>query len=197
MPQVNAKLSESTFTLLKHLAHQQQATYAVIIERALLAYEPGASHGAIHGASDIQALIESALAPVLERLEMLESLGLVKHQHLSGVTVHVTPQDAPEPALDAQAIPEPQSDEESPKIAVSAAVDVIEGEAAEASSSILPDSGPAKRSVKAFIADLVAAGERSPTKLAQALNDSGYRTGTGSEFKRSNPQIAAALKAKD
>jgi hypothetical protein len=180
MPQIAVKISESIFAKLKRLAHQQQATYADIIEKALSAYEPGASEHASHGASEIQALIESALEPVLERLAMLENMGIVKHQHLSGVTVHVTPQNAPESALDAQPIPKGADNQGTPEIAVSE-----------------PVSGIQRKTIKEFISDLVTSGERSPAKIAKALNDSGYRTGTGSEFKRSNPQIASALKAKD
>ena len=196
MPQIAVKISEPIFAKLKRLAHQGQTNYATIVEAALSAYEPGASEHASHGASEIHLLIESALAPVLERLEMLESLGLVKHPHPSSITVEIA-QNAPESALYAQPIAEPQCDAESPKIAVSAAVDVIGREAAEASSSILSENEPhqGKKSVKEVIADLVQSGMRSQAAIAQALNQAGYRTQKGTEFERSNPQIKAALDA--
>lgn len=76
MPQIAVKVSESAFAKLKRLAHQQHANYATIVEAALSAYEPGASEHASHGASeihnDLQTLIESALRPVLDRVEALE-----------------------------------------------------------------------------------------------------------------------------
>ena len=181
---------------LKRLAHQGQTNYATIVEAALSAYEPGASEHASHSASEIHLLIESALEPVLERLAMLESLGLVKHPHPTSITVEIS-QDAPESALDAQPIAEPQCDAESPKIA-SQGVQTGDSEA-ETESDTSPHPVPAspalaQLTVKEFIAHLVQLGERSPAKIAKALNDSGYRTGTGSEFQRSNPQIAGALR---
>jgi hypothetical protein len=203
MPQIAVKISEPIFAKLKRLAHQGQTNYASIVEAALSAYEPGASEHASHGAteihSDIQALIQSALAPVLERLAMLESLGLVKHPHPTSITVEIA-QDAPESALDAQAIPEHGFDQESPQI-TSQSVQTGDSEA-ETESDTSPHPvpafpAPARLTVKEFIAHLVELGERSPTKIAKALNQAGYRTKTGTPFERSSPQIAAALKAKD
>jgi hypothetical protein len=198
VPQIAVKISDGIYAKLKRLAHQGQTNYATIIEAALSVYEPGASE-ASESSEEIKTLIDAALQPVLERLATLEKMGIVKHQHLSGVTVHVTPQNAPELALDAQPLPEGADNQGTPGIAVSAAVDVIEREAVEAFSSILPEKEPrqGKKSVKEFIASLVQGGERSPSAIARALNQAGYRTQAGSEFKRSNPQIAAALKAKD
>jgi hypothetical protein len=88
-------------------------------------------------------------------------------------------------------------DQESPQI-TSQSVQTGDSEA-ETESDTSPHPvpafpAPARLTVKEFIANLVQLGERSPTQIARALNDSGYRTGTGSEFKRSNPQIASALR---
>jgi hypothetical protein len=69
MPQIAVKVSDGVYAKLKRLAHQGQTNYATIVEAALSAYEPDASHGASHGASEIHLLIESALQPVLARLE--------------------------------------------------------------------------------------------------------------------------------
>jgi hypothetical protein len=198
MPQIAVKISEPIFAKLKLLAHQERTTYAVIIERALLAYEPGASE-ASESSEEIKTLINSALQPVLERLEMLESLGLVKHPHPTSITVEIA-QDAPEPALDAQPIAEHGFDQESPQI-TSQSVQTGDSEA-ETESDTSPHPvpafpAPARLTVKEFIAHLVELGERSPTKIAKALNQAGYRTKTGTPFERSSPQIAAALKAKD
>lgn len=103
MPQIAVKVSESIFAKLKRLAHQGRTTYADIIERALSDYEPDTSEHASHGASeihgDLQALIESALQPVLERLAMLESMGIVKHPHPASITVEIA-QNAPEIAVE-------------------------------------------------------------------------------------------------
>jgi hypothetical protein len=198
VPQIAVKVSDGVYAKLKRLAHQGQTNYATIVEAALSAYEPVASE-ASESSEEIKTLIDAALQPVLERLATLEKMGIVKHQHLSGVTAQISLHNAPEIAVAASGIPEAGSAEEGAEIGLESAVEALPGRVekeASTSPSILPNS-KAKRSVKDFIGGLVAAGERSPTKLAQALNDSGYRTGTGSEFKRSNPQIAAALKAKD
>ena len=184
MPQIAVKISEPIFAKLKRLAHQGQTNYATIVESALSAYEPGASEPASDDSSEIRLLIESALQPVLARLEMLESLGFVKHSHPSSITVEIKPQEADLSASETQPISEPGSAEITPEIAPQAA------KSAGA-------NNPSKPTVKAFIADRVAAGERSPAKIAKALNAAGYRTGTGSEFQRSNPQISGALKTKD
>lgn len=133
MPQVAFKISEPIFAKLKRLAHQQHANYATIVEAALSAYEPDTSEPASHGASeihgDLQALIESALQPVLERLAMLESLGLVKQQHPSGLTVQISPQNAPEiavAALKVEATPIIYQPEPKPaEMALEAAVEAL------------------------------------------------------------------------
>ncbi len=193
MPQIAVKISEPIFAKLKLLAHQERTTYAVIIERALLAYEPGASE-ASESSEEIKTLINSALQPVLERLEMLESLGLVKHPHPTSITVEIA-QDAPEPALDAQPIAEHGFDQESPQITSQSSEAETESDTSPHPVPAFP--APARLTVKEFIAHLVELGERSPTKIAKALNQAGYRTKTGTPFERSSPQIAAALKAKD
>ena len=197
MPQIAVKISEPIFAKLKRLAHQGQTNYATIVEAALSAYEPGASEHASHSASEIHLLIESALQPVLARLEMLESLGLVKHPHPTRITVEIA-QDAPESALDAQAISEHWFDQETPEI-TSQGVQTGDSEAeteSDTSPHPVPASpAPARLTVKEFIAHLVQLGERSPAKIAKALNQAGYRTQKGTEFERSNPQIKAALDA--
>ena len=198
MPQIAVKISEPIFAKLKRLAHQGQTNYATIVEAALSAYEPGASEASESG-EEIKTLIDAALQPVLERLATLEKMGIFKHQNLSGVTVHVTPQNAPESALDAQPLPEGADNQGTPKIAVEAITEALTGamenEAGD-SLSILSEKEPhhGKKPVKAFIADLVQSGIRSPAKIARALNEAGYRTQAGSEFQRSNPQIASALR---
>jgi hypothetical protein len=196
VPQIAVKISDGVYAKLKRLAHQGQTNYATIVEAALSAYEPVASE-ASDSSEEIKTLIDAALQPVLERLATLEKMGIVKHQHLSGVTAQISLHNAPEIAVAASGIPEARSAEKGAEIGLESAVEALPGRVekeASTSPSILPDSGPAKRSVKDFIGGLVAAGERSPTQIARALNEAGYRTGAGSEFQRGNPQIASALK---
>ena len=198
MKQIAVKISNEAHDRLQRLAHQAKTNYATIIEAALSVYEPGASENASHSASEIHLLIESAMEPVLERLEMLESLGLVKHPHPSSITVEIA-QNAPEIAVAASGIPEVGSAEKGAEIGLESAIEALPGamenEAGD-SLSILSEKEPhhGKKPVKAFIADLVQSGIRSPAKIARALNEAGYRTQAGSEFQRSNPQIASALR---
>ena len=74
MKQIAIKISDAAHERLQRLAHQGKTTYAVIIENALKAHhfsETSASTSEIH---DVQALINAAIAPVLERLEAIESV---------------------------------------------------------------------------------------------------------------------------
>lgn len=57
-------------------------------------------------------------------------------------------------------------------------------------SSILPN-----KSVKGLIDELVAGGERSPTRIAHALNGAGFRTQTGTRFERSTGLIRIRVKS--
>lgn len=61
--------------------------------------------------------------------------------------------------------------------------------------SILPEQSPTKRSVKEFIDNLIANGERSQNNIANALNQEGYRTKKNTKFERSSPQIRKPLDA--
>lgn len=176
MKQIAVKISDQAHDRLQRLAHKQHTNYAMIIEAALSAYEPSASCSS-EASNEIQMLIDTALQPVLERLAILESPGLV------------SPYNAPESAV----VAEEGLAEGGAEIGSCA----VTGPLVEEQGGILPDRppNPRKFTVKEFIAGLVASGERSPTAIARALSDAGYRTGTGSEFKRSNPQIKAALDA--
>jgi hypothetical protein len=167
---INAKVSSEAALRLKKLSARRNQSYGEILDSLLL---------------DVP--IESAdweqpLADVMSRIADLEAQ--VSALLSTSTTLPSSHQDADFSGAEGQGISEPGLAEKAPEIAL---------QAAKSAGS----NNPSKPTVKAFIADLVAAGERSPARIAKALNQAGYRTGTGSEFQRSNPQIAAALKAKD
>lgn len=142
MKQIAVKISDAAHERLQRLAHQGRTTYAVIVENALTAYQP--SEFDSEPTSEIQALIEAALAPVLERLATLESLGLVKPlnpEHGVVVTVESAHQEAHQGAAKGQEVIEAVADKIATELAPGAAVDAIER---EASLSIPPDSEPSQ-----------------------------------------------------
>lgn len=167
---INAKVSSEAALRLKKLSARRNQSYGEILDSLLLDVPIEAAEW------------EQPLADTMKRITALESQVSMLLSSLT--TLSSSHHEAPESPLETQPISEPGSAEKSPEIAL---------QAAKSAGS----NNPSKPTVKAFIADLVAAGERSPSAIAKALNASGYRTGTGSEFQRSNPQIADALKAKD
>ena len=190
MKQIAVKISDQAHDRLQRLAHQGKVNYATIVESAIMQYPSSTSETSETSKTDWQGLIDAALVPVLERLAALESVGLVKPlspEQGIVVTVESAHQGGDLGASEGQAVVEVGLAGKAAEIASQAGMDSMERE--RASSSILPK----ERTVKEFVADLVAAGERSPTAIAKALTAAGYRTGTGSEFQRSNPQIKAAL----
>ena len=172
MPQIAVKISEPIFAKLKRLARHGLVTYAEVVESALVAYQPEN----MPVPDDLTETINAALQPLQDELTTLkECLAALE------LKAHFIAPTAPYSAFGAQGIVVPHDGEIGAEIAA---------EAAKSAPTNIP-------SVKEFIADLVANGERSPTVIARAMNDAGYRTGTGSEFQRSNPQIAGALKRRD
>jgi len=216
MRQIATKISDAAHDRLQRLAHQNKTNFATIIEQAIMAYQPLTSE-TIDTSNDLQSLIEAALEPVLARVAALESLGLVKPlspEHGVVVSVEASHQGGDLSADDHAGVVEVVADRIASEIAPGAAVDAIERAASLAtppadypdvseskpvaespSSPILPDSTPNQRkpTIKEFIANLVSSGERSPTKIARALNEAGYRTLTGKEFTKGNQQITDAL----
>jgi predicted transcriptional regulator len=131
MKQIAVKISDDAYERLQRFAHQGKTTYAVIVENAIAAYQP--SEFDSEPTSEIQALIEAALAPVLERLATLESMGLVKPLNPEQgvvVTVDSAHQEAHQGGATGQEVVEAVADKIAPEIAPGAAVDQIEREAA-------------------------------------------------------------------
>lgn len=193
MPQIAVKLSSDCFSRLKRLAWQGETTYAKIIESALAAYQPEASP--VSETNKLRELIDAAMQPVLARLAMLESMGLVKHpHHPTSISVQVA-QEAPEMAIEAQGIAKAGHEQEGAQIAAQGVVGDAD-EPANAFPSILspPNLQATRPTVKEKIAELIASGMRSPAQIARALNAAGYHTQALTEFSRSNPQITGALK---
>lgn len=183
MPQIAVKLSSASFSRLKRLAWQGQATYANIIESALAVYQPETSELANPIPDDLQSAINAALAPVLSRLAAIEAM------MQSG-----TAQDGQERALNGQGIAEQPIDANVPEIA---AEDVQGDVGTETDIPLHPVRCSPKLTVHEYVANLIAAGERSPAQIARALNKAGYRTGTGTEYVRSSTVITNPLKAVD
>ena len=186
MRQVNAKLSDSTFTLLKHLAHQQQATYADIIEKALLAYEPSAGDSISPPITELQKIIDAALQPVLARLHALESLGLVKPLSPDqGIIVSVAPSDLGGflSASDATGIDELGSTGITAEIAVESEIEALPEDHQKPSSSIPSKLMSALPPIREAIAELKRKGF-TPQQAADELNKCGYRTKNNTLIKR-------------
>lgn len=220
MKQIAVKISDASHARLQHLAHQGKTNYATIVENALALYQPSEltseSTSEIH--SGVSALIEAAMQPILDRLEALESMELVKPLNPEqGIVVRVESahQEAHQGGDDEQTVVEAVADKIASD-APGAAVDAIEREASlatptadypdvseskpvaeESFSSILPDesSSQGKPTVKEFIAELIANGERSQQTISDALYKAGYRTKNGTKIERSSPQIKKPLDA--
>lgn len=177
MKQIAVKISDQSHDRLQRLAHQGKTNYATIVEAAIMAYQPLTSE-TIYTNHDLKSLIEAALGPVLARVAALESMGLVKP---------LNPENSVMVSVEAS--------HQSGDLGASESQGIVEAVADRIAAEIAPVADKGKPTIKAFIAHLVASSERSPTKIANALNQAGYRTQTKTEFQRSNPQIKAALDA--
>ena len=160
---VNARISSAAANRLKKLALRRGQSYGEILDGLIM--------GVPLPAVEWETPLNDALSRIAELETQVSAL-------LSSATI-----------ADTATLP------------TGAAVDQIEKEASLATppadfpdiSESKPVAERAKPSVKEFIGNQVAAGERSPSGIARALNQAGYRTGTRSEFTRGNPQIKAAL----
>jgi len=106
-----------------------------------------------------------------------------------------SPQNRPESPFEAQPIAEPTLDANVPVNGSTGVKDAgmeLGSEPEESPLSILPKKLFTKPTE--FIASLIESGERSPSRIAKALNEAGYRTQALSLFERSNPQITRPLK---
>ena len=182
MPQIAVKISEPIFAKLKRLAHQGQTNYATIVEAALSAYEPSTSE-ASESSEEIHLLIESALEPVLARLEMLESMGIFKHQHLSGVTAQISLHNAPEIAVAASGIPEVGSAEKGAEIGLESAIEALPEEEAAPFPSISSLPEQPLPPIETAIKELGRQGHGQQA-IAHELNRRGYRTVNGTLIQR-------------
>lgn len=191
---INAKVSSAAANRLKKLALRRGKSYGEVLDALLLEVpiEQAEWETPLNDALSRIAALEAQVASLLS-----SSATVTETESLPHVVVVVKPdtvesvhQSGDLGASEDQAVVEVVAGRIASEIAPGAAVDAIEREAAEA--SILPKS-PTKRSVKQFINDLVANGECSPSGIARALNEAGYRTQTKTEFQRSNPQITTAL----
>jgi hypothetical protein len=142
-----------------------------------LSLRRGQSYGEVLDALLLDVPVEAAEweAPIEAMRARIESLEVQISTLLSTAGLERTGSDLS--GFDGQGLSESGVTAKAPEIAVEAAI-----------------SASTNKPIKIFIADLVATGERSPARIARALNGAGYRTGTGTEFQRSNPQIAGALK---
>lgn len=196
MPQVAVKISESIFAKLKRLARHQGVPYSVIIESALSAYEPATSEHASHSASeihgDLQALIESALRSVIDRVEALE-------QALATLTVEATPVYQPEPEVPeiascavTEPLPEPgivdaaetADDDVGDMVESVEEGDLMEKEAVLTPPSIL--SKPIQQPLPSIEVAIKELGRQDygQQAIANELNRRGYRTSTGTLIRR-------------
>lgn len=181
---VNLAVGLSARRRLDEFARSTGLPLGVVLERAIMAYEPGAS----------VALNEPRITALESRIEALESaLAALKEQ------VAIIYQPEPEGAENGSCAAvghNPNLDDGE----TSAAAHLVSGEVKEEpnlmeNEAVLTPSPILSKSVKRLIGELVAGGERSPTRIANALNDAGFRTQTGTCFERSNPQIKKALDA--
>jgi hypothetical protein len=205
---VNAKVSSEAARRLKQISVKRNLSYGEILDELIMGVPlPAADweQPLVDALSRITTL-ENQVAALLSgsttiaNTETLPSLLTVAKQDTSGLDepelacltdVKASALEGDLSASEAQGIDEPRDAGITAESAPQEARGGMEKESLPP--SILPEQSPTKRSVKEFIAGLVANGERSPQAIARALNDAGYRTQARTEFLRSNPQIKKLL----
>ena len=193
--QVLLWLSAEAKQRLERLAVAHDLTQVSVVEAALLAFE-AVPHEQRPAGCETSAQIDMALRSVIGRVDALEKA-------LAALTVEAAPvyqsnMEAPE--IGSCAAVEPLAEAGTLEAAEtvdggmveSEETDGMENEAVPSPPPILPNQ---PLTVKGLIDEMVAGGERSPTRIANALNDAGFRTQTKTRFERSNPQIKKALDA--
>ena len=184
---INARVSAQAALRLKQLSNRLNQSYGEVLTDLLLAVPVE------------RADWEGPLEAMQARIEQLAAMVEAMRAGWAGAAQNGAVGDAA-----AQGIPEAHLDEKAAEIAAESLVDgstsgdlmeeKIEAQADHSSHPVRPKA-PAKLTVKEFIAKQIEAGERSPSRIARALNESGYLTHARTQFSRSNPQITKALKA--
>ena len=181
---INARVSPQAALRLKQLSNLTGRSYGQVLDQLLLAVPIEAA--------DWQEPLQAMQA----RIDALE-LAIERMQ--SGT--------AREAVQGAQS-PEPESDysqdEETPEIAVQGVIAGSPDEEDGTENTMETNQGipshpgptisPATHTVHEAVDALIAKGMRSQKRIADALNQAGYRTRTGSLYARSAPVISRALK---
>jgi hypothetical protein len=184
---INARVSPQAALRLKQLSNRTGRSYGQVLNDLLM------------GVPEIRADWESPVAQLQERIERLE----LAIERMQSGSAPLAPQ-APE-------CPEPESesvqDAEAPEIGAEAGLtgspDEPDADGTEnrmetkqgVSSHPVPTISPATHTVHEAVDSLIAKGMRSQKKIADALNEAGFRTRTGSLYARSAPVISKSLKA--
>lgn len=185
---VNARISAPAMLRLKQLAKLQGKSYGEVLTDLLLAVPVESADW------------EGPLEAMQQRLEQLEAALESLRAGWAETAQNRAVSDAA-----AQGIPRAHLDRKTPEIAVEAGLsgsaggdlmeDKVEAQPNHSLHPVPASPAPARLTVKEKIDELIASGERSPSKIARALNEAGYLTNTRTPFERSNPQITKAIKA--
>lgn len=184
---INARVSQQAALRLKQLSNRTGQSYGQLLDGLILAVPVESADW------------EGPMAAMQERLDQLEATVETMRAGWAGAAQNGARSDAAGRGIVGQPF-----DANVAEIALEAPLsgsmngdsmeEKIEAQADHSSHPVQPKA-PAKLTVKEFIAKQIEAGERSPSKIARALNEAGYLTNTRTPFERSNPQITKAIKA--